>query len=276
MRATKSRGIQCTVAFLIIAAIAFGQIPLTLASTDTPTQGALRLMFDKSTIPTMYANKYGNAAGIYPGIIRQACFHMAINCSLQPIPFNRLLANLSNNSGVAGALIISNERKKIFDFSAPYIETEVLVLSNKGHQVNFNSVSDLTGKRVGVIRGWSYGTEFDTARRNKLFKVEEVDSDQQNYQKLQFKRVDVILATDLCVKLMRPMTFSRGIEVSALPLTIAPIRIAIHKSANSVELLLRFDKTIKLMMKSGEFNAIIDNEILLARTQLGRPQITRF
>jgi hypothetical protein len=53
-------------------------------------------------------------------------------------------------------------RMSLFYYSDPiYIET-MRVCVKTGHTFPFSGVVDLSGKRVGINRGWSYGEVFDS------------------------------------------------------------------------------------------------------------------
>ena len=50
---------------------------------------------------------------------------------------------------------------------------------------------DLTGKRIGINRGWRYGEVFDSARQAGLFVAEEAADNQANLEKfIQGDKVD--------------------------------------------------------------------------------------
>lgn len=70
------------------------------------------------------------------------------------------------------------------------------VYFNKAKPLYFNTIADLPGKRFGVIRGWRYGDDFDKAVKADNITVDEVKSDDQNFQKLAAGWVDAILAID--------------------------------------------------------------------------------
>jgi ABC-type amino acid transport substrate-binding protein len=69
----------------------------------------------------------------------------------------------------------------------------VWLVTRSDASFNFVDVQDLRGKSVGVVRGVSYGDEFDQ-QKNRIFKLEEDNaSTASRLQKLARKRMDVML-----------------------------------------------------------------------------------
>ena len=92
-----------------------------------------------------------------------------------------------------------------------------------------NTIADLPRKRFGVIRGWRYGDDFDKAVKADNITVDQVKSDDQNFQKLAAGWVDAILAID--------------------------------KKAKQTELLAKFNKAIGELKKSGKLEKISNDEL---------------
>jgi polar amino acid transport system substrate-binding protein len=73
-------------------------------------------------------------------------------------------------------------RMSLFYYSDPiYIET-MRVCVKAGHTFPFSGVV-VSGKRVGINRGWRYGEVFDSVRRAGLFEAEEATDNQANLKK---------------------------------------------------------------------------------------------
>ena len=108
-------------------------------------------------------------------------------------------AGISADSGLPtyrgiGGLYKNAERLARYDFSDPIHVENIAVHYRRAKPVDFRMVADLYGKRVGVLRGWSYGGTFDAASQSGWIATEEVSSDRSNFLKLMDGRLDAVLA----------------------------------------------------------------------------------
>ncbi len=89
-----------------------------------------------------------------------------------PVPFDRLFRSLNSGRGdiVAASLTITPERRKIVNFTKPYIpRVDEIVVLNKTVK-DLHAVEDLSGRIVYVRRGSSYVTHLESLNR-KLKKL---------------------------------------------------------------------------------------------------------
>ncbi len=108
-------------------------------------------------------------------------------------PWNRVLANARQGEGIIFGLSKTSERLYEFQFSELLFSNYVWLIQRADDKFAFNDWPDLRGKRLGILRGVSYGDEFEK-HRNHLFQVEEdVSSLSARLKKLYFKRVDGLL-----------------------------------------------------------------------------------
>jgi polar amino acid transport system substrate-binding protein len=233
---------------------------LTLIGTAANALEPLVIGFDVSSPPTMYDAGDGEAAGIYPAIVRRAFERMGQPVRLVPLPLRRMMGSLQNGTIGGGALIATSERQAYCDYSAPYFVEQLAVYSMIGKNLPFHSLADLAGRKVGLIRAWAYGADFDTARAAKLFEVEEVDSDDQNFQKLKFGRIDMAVATRLAGDILVADNKYAGIGAYDTQLTATPIHLVFNKKNGNADLLRRFDDAIRAMQAAGEIQAIVARE----------------
>ena len=83
-------------------------------------------------------------------------------------------AYMASASGQGGLLGISWtwRRDEVFDYSEPLFYDEVVIVVRKGHEFNYQSLSDLQGKTLGTVRGASFGSTFDRAHQDGVFSIE--------------------------------------------------------------------------------------------------------
>jgi polar amino acid transport system substrate-binding protein len=136
---------------------------------------------------------------------------------------------------------------------------KLVVYFNADRPIPFSRVEDLKGRRIGVLRGWSYGDAFDNLRNNGEFIVEEVSSDDQNFHKLESKRLDVVIVISESGSVLAPRY--PNIEAAPACLIRNPTFLAFSKSSARTDLLKRFDVALKEMQKSGEARELVGEEL---------------
>lgn len=121
---------------------------------------------------------------------------LRVRFEIRRYPWIRLLNNAKNGEGIVFGLSKNRERLATFRFSEAIYANYVWLVTRSDASFVFNSMQDLRGKTVGVVRGASYGDEFDSLR-NVLFQVEEdVSSHGARLKKLLNKRMDVMVFGD--------------------------------------------------------------------------------
>src|SRR5215510_15392005 len=55
------------------------------------------------------------------------------------------------------------ERERVLLFSQPYLENRLVLVGRRGTDVSATQLSDLKGKRVAIVEGYSYGDAIDNA-----------------------------------------------------------------------------------------------------------------
>jgi polar amino acid transport system substrate-binding protein len=88
-------------------------------------------------------------------------------------------------------------RAKEMLFSVPYAVSKIKFLKLKDDPFEFNGLDSLSGKRIGVIRGYGYGDAFNAAT---TFTREEVTGLDLNIKKLLLKRIDLTLEDEIAAK----------------------------------------------------------------------------
>ncbi len=213
---------------------------------------------DDGNPPFMYAVNT-QARGIYPALIRAAFQLMGTPVQVEAKPWKRALEEIDIGRAGVGGIYKTAERLQKYDYSDPIYVENLLVYYNVANPLVFNQIQDLTGKRIGVLRGWSYGDAFDHTRRQGLFQVEEVGSDDQNFRKLEAERIDAVIAIQesgtTLVKNYRTISFS------LVPLSQNPTFLVFPKSAQRTDLLKRFDQAIRDLRRVGTYKSIITAEL---------------
>jgi len=229
-------------------------ILLSAASMFAFASGPVIINLDSANAPFMSA-KDGKAVGIYPAIIQAAFKHMNVAVTLQPEPWKRALDETDNGKAGIGGVYKNADREKKYDFSEKLFTEKIQVFYSKTAPVVFSRLDDLKGKKVGVIRGWSYGDDFDNARKTGAVIAEDGDSDESNIRKLDAGHLDVVIAVAESGAAI--MAKDKNVGVVATPLTQNATYIAFSKTANMKALLQQFDQALKDMQKTGELKTAV-------------------
>lgn len=214
----------------------------------------------------MYGEQ-GHAKGLYPTIVAAAFAQMGEPVTLQALPFKRVIAQLAAGTAAAGAVIRTPERLAYARFSQDYFIERVVVVHQKQLLLPYRQIADLAGLRIGVIRGWSYGEAFDSARAVGQFRVDEVENDLQNLAKLASGRVDAVLITELAWQIFQTDPRFSQIRAAEAPLASFGIALALHEKHQPDALMQRFDQAILQLRRSGRLSALVEAEIQRSRLE---------
>lgn len=225
--------------------------------------------FDQDAFPTQYSRDR-TCAGVYPGIVSSLFRDAQIRGLYEPLPFKRVIAGYLSGAMAAGAVVRTPERLAAGLYTRPYFVERLRPYFRRGQQGSARSIADLKGLRVGVIRGWAYGAEFDDARAAGAFRVEEVGTSHQNFFKLRRGWLDCVIETELAAALLIPRLKARDDVVAGDFLVIqAPIHLAIPRSVEGVEhRIAALDRAIVAMTSSGALQRLIDQELRAADAYL--------
>jgi len=187
-------------------------------------------------------------------------------------PMARLLNQIKNGEGLGFGLSKNSERLATMRFSEPIYANYVWIVTRKNNVFPFANLDDLKGKTIGVIRGVSYGDEFDQ-KKNEVFTVEEdTASHVARLKKLAMNRMDAMLfgarqsnASEVEALLHHMQYLDRShvldsaesdFTVLAKPLRVDELHFAVHLNKYG-ELIKRLNIAIARGKKNGEINRIL-------------------
>lgn len=239
---------------LRIITLAFAVFVLQASSGWTQP---LRILFDQANPPFMYVAD-GKAAGIYPAIIAEAFARMGQPVVIEAVPWKRALISMDDaHAGVAG-IYKTEERLQKFDYSDPLFEETLLVVARAGSSLKYEGIESLRGRVLGISRGWTYGDEFEAARKAGVFQVEEADGDGQNLEKLRAQRIDVILCVrEAALSAMAGTGTRDKFSVQEKPFSLNPAFLAFSKHDHMGKTLTEFNAALRSMHEDGTWDNIV-------------------
>lgn len=153
--------------------------------------------------------------------------------------------------GMIAGMTINDERKKTFDFSAPYFDDGQVIVAKKG-----TKMSDLKGKTVAVKNGTA-GKDYAESVKDKYgYKINYYKDSPSMYQAVK-TGVDVACFEDFSVIAYSIKTGEVKLQIlNDKPFNIKGYGFAVKKGQNS-DLLKKFDAGLKNIKKSGELKKIL-------------------
>ncbi len=214
--------------------------------------------------PKMYVQE-GKNRGILIDILQYADQHLH-NDSLQLALYPWARAYLQASSGAGGIVGLSwtRRRDELFDYSDPLFFDEVVVVVRKGNEFPFRTLSDLRGKRVGIVRDASYGEAFERARDTGVFVVDGDNGASNRLHKLMAGRIDCALFNvgkagfEETLRIHKEfLPFKNSLVVLPVPLRSDPNFLAFPKSMQMKPWLAEFNQVIKRGYARGDIPRII-------------------
>lgn len=218
----------------------------------------VRIAVDAAYPPYMFADEAGEARGLYPRIIAAAFRRMDVPLEIQALPWRRALRDGTLGETGIGGIYLNPERRAVFDYSAAIAPEILRIYVRPQAPFPFAELADLSGKTVGINRGWSYGEDFDRAAAAGIFRAEEAGDILANARKLIRGRIDCFIADEIAAaRVLR----RHGIAAAAVPLP-TPVatsdgHLVFAKSTGRKALLERFDRTLETMRADGAYAAIL-------------------
>jgi polar amino acid transport system substrate-binding protein len=229
---------------------------LTIASVRADPVIAI----DNANPPFMY-QQAGQAQGLYSLLVQAVFKRAGVDIEVRAMPWKRALRLAENGKVGIGGIYRTAPRLDIFDYSQPLFEETLLVYVRKGTAIRFEQIDDLYGKRVGVIRGWSYTAAFDDALKSGRILASQSGSDEANFKMLASGRLDAVIAIEQAGQRLIQRLQLGNVQALARPLSINPTYLVFGKKAQQQALLQRFDQTLLEMRADGSLDAVVRQAI---------------
>lgn len=180
---------------------------------------------------------------------------------IEIMPWARALAE--TKEGLHDALIcawFSEERNQFLHFSQPYAISRVKFIHHKLEVIPYQTLADLKGKNIAVIRGYAYSDEFLHAPDLKKI---ETASFETAMRMVVDRRADLTLEEErvaaYIIKGYLPENVGQ-VEFLQPALTNNPLHIAVSRKRNDhQDIVDRFNRALATMKSDGSFHTIYRN-----------------
>jgi polar amino acid transport system substrate-binding protein len=179
-------------------------------------------------------------------------------------PWKRAYNYALNDKGGIFGFSKNTERVKLFDYSDVMFYDDMLLVTLKDNKFKYSSIQDLKGKKVGVVRGGSFGEEFHKALKGNLFEIVEDSNPQHRLAKLLRGVIDVALigpgkagVYDAINNNPKLIKNKEKFIILSTPFNRDPNYLGISKRMNKKDFLVRFNKSLQKGKESGAFDKIV-------------------
>jgi polar amino acid transport system substrate-binding protein len=203
----------------------------------------------------------GDIRGIDVDTIAEAGKRVGINVQFKTLPWVRLEREIAlgaeSNVDCAFAYTQTTAREAYMDFtSVPVKLTELVLFTRRGTYDAFLGFEMLKGKRIGIRRGFKIPPALSALVEQGSIKLEEVNIDLQNFEKLKLGRLDAVLSNrEVGSENVRQM-HAGDIVILSPPVLVTPTYLVFNKAKNLSALVPLFDKGLKSVTADGTYRKI--------------------
>lgn len=198
---------RMTTAFLLMILLTFtisgcGDQQKKDSWKEVQEKGEFVLGLDDSFPPMGYRDENGEITGFDIDLAKEVCARLQINLKVQPISWDakEQELNTKNIDCIWNGLTITEERKETILFSEPYMDNRQILVVRADS--NLNSLSDLTGKRLGLQAGSSAMDALNGSPKFKdnLAEVVEFDDNMTALMDLEMGGLDAVLMDEIVAR----------------------------------------------------------------------------
>lgn len=225
-----------------------------------PTDDALHVHLGAENSWPPYSDEKGQ--GISTELIKAAFAQRGIVPSFRPLPYARVLHDLTSGKIDGGFNVsrqASTEAKYVFG-DVPLFEVEAYWFFLRGTHQTIQSFNDIPDNfRVGVIRDYEYGDEYEQHRHR--FNETKVSQQAQIIRMLKQGRIDAgIMFKDEAAFTLKKMRQQSSLFEQRFLNHRGSVYVAFsHKNPNAHRMAKQLDKGLLMLKASGEYDRIIDS-----------------
>ena len=241
---------------LLAALLVCGLGAATLTSAPANAEGeTYTVATDTTFAPFEFQDKDGKFVGIDMDLIRAIAKDQGFTVDIKPLGFDAALQAVQANQvdGVIAGMSITDERKKVFDFSEPYFESGIQMAVLKTND-EIRSYADLKGKRVAVKNG-TQGSDFANSIKDQYgFEVVSFADSSTMFDEVKTGNSQAVFE-DYPV-LLYGIAQGNGFKTVTPKEDPTGYGFAVNKGQNP-ELLQKFNAGLNALKESGEYDKIV-------------------
>lgn len=237
-------------------AVAERQAPAAVVASDVKGK-TFTIATDTTFAPFEFRDpSTGELVGIDMDILRAIAKDQGFEVNIQSLGFQAALSAVTSGQadGVIAGMSITDERKKIFDFSEPYFDSGVQMAVAKNNDT-IKGYEDLKGQTVVAKSGSEGLAEAEKLSKQYGFTVKPLDQSATMYESV--KNQSAVAVFDDYPVLAYGITQGNGLKVVTEKIPGGQYGFAVAKGKNG-ELLSAFNDGLAKLKASGEYQQILD------------------
>ncbi len=170
------------------------------------------------TFPPYVYEENGRVVGIHADIVRAVLDKLQVDYELKTYPWKRVI-NMTDKAQVTFSMswVESVERLEKYLMVGPIQYGRTVFMVRENSSIEFNELSDLKNYKIGVISGYAYPKEFESA--DYLTKEAATVDNARLISKLLMKRVDIIIGDESTLSFeAKKLHVSQEIKILPKPL----------------------------------------------------------
>ena len=223
-----------------------------------------------SNIPPKSYLEDGVGKGLYVDILEWVLQDAGYRYKFEFVPWKRgyYMAE-TGKAGIAG-LSKTSDRLKIFDYSDPIYVGELVIVVKQGKEFEFESIEDLAGKSLAILRGSSFGDRYQKAVADELFTVVDITSLVYGLHMLLAGRVDGMILGPGEYGLKSAVAQGSDLRVDQFSILPRPFKrdaehLGFHKSLDMKPFLEKFNASLEKSRRLNIQQEIIDRHFPVDR-----------
>ena len=149
------------------------------------------------------------------------------------------------------------DRERVLTFSEPYLENRLILVGRRGSDVAATTLTALTGKRIAIVQGYSYGDAIKNGGPTFVPTATEQDCLSQLLQ----SRVDYTLMDELVVRYIvadYPTEAQSRLSVGKTALVVRPLYLAIRRDLPGAQAIItKFNAQIRGMVADRTYHRLL-------------------
>jgi polar amino acid transport system substrate-binding protein len=245
-----------------------------LASGAAQAEGKLRLgMTPEPYMPFTQVNAAGEWEGLEADLSRALCEKLADKCEFKSMAWDGLIPSLTENKVdfIIGAFSVTDERRKVVDFSTPYYTEGTVVVGSKSDTDKVGTVAASDGSGEVVDQAALSGKIVQTSSVQSAYmtkylpdvSIKSYDTADNSVADLVAGRVDYVLAPDLFVQnfLKTPQGEDYEVKLVAPKSVVLGEGVAYAVRKGDTATLEKVDAALAELDKEGALKALVDKWI---------------
>ena len=198
-------------------------------------------------------------AGVLVEIVQEIFKKSGHNLILKHYPFKRAFHNakLGRIDGLFN-FYKNSERLEYFDYSEVVIKNPLVFFVRKDTAWTYSGLNDLKGKIISVMRGYTYGSEFDNS---DLFIKDVSNQHESSFKKVAARRSDGYPCDKLVgINVARKEGLMSELKILPVPLKVMDGHIGFTKGKHT-ELIKKINAIITEMHQNGQIEKVINDYV---------------